>query len=167
MAEEKQAIRARLEEMLARYRSGGRELMINRFDMTFVDCDPERMEFEAVCTITPEMGNFYGILHGGWIASIMDTAMGTAVRAFAQYDIVSTVNLSVNYMKPVPLDTRLHVTARVEGCGKSIAYASARVWSEDHPERTLDTAKAVFSLRVKSADPQLWMEGLSWYQKNP
>ena len=68
------------------------------------------VEFEAVgrgccrafCLIKPELTNFYGFVHGGASATLMDAAAGTAAY-FSGDEPRSTVTQSANYhfLRPV------------------------------------------------------------------
>lgn len=53
-----------------------------------------------------------GFAHGGASAGLLDEAMGTAVWS-AGHQVVS-VNLQVNYLKPLPLNHPILVTAQIE-----------------------------------------------------
>jgi len=50
-----------------------------------------------------------GHCHGGWVAAMFDEALG-----FAQLAPGFTAYLHVNYRKPTPLNTKLHIKAWVE-----------------------------------------------------
>ena len=52
-----------------------------------------------------------GHAHGGASAAVLDEAMGAAVWR-AGYSVVS-VNLEINYSKPVPLGQSVKITARI------------------------------------------------------
>lgn len=55
-----------------------------------------------------------GRMHGGVIASIMDEAIGRAIMIRYGQDIWGvTVELSVRYLKPVPLNTPLTAVGRI------------------------------------------------------
>lgn len=51
-----------------------------------------------------------GHAHGGILATMLDEAMSKANRA--RKVVAMTRNLEVDYLKPVPLETALHLTAR-------------------------------------------------------
>ncbi|WP_417839558.1 PaaI family thioesterase [Tritonibacter scottomollicae] len=76
-----------------------------------VTCTPE----EVVCTmeVTEEMSNRNGVLHGGALMTLSDTAAGTASFISSPAEISNTtVEAKTNFIRPVKLgDT---VTARCE-----------------------------------------------------
>ena len=55
--------------------------------------------------VEAEHTNLYGIIHGGVLMTMADTAMGAA--ALAKNKKVVTMNLSMDFMHSVPLTTRL------------------------------------------------------------
>ena len=103
--------------------------------VTEVDEGTARLEFEA----TDEHLNPAGTVHGGVLATLVDTAMGTAVRsATDDGDVPATSQLTVTYLrpgKPGTLSVRAQVRSRgehltvcdadVEQDGKDVAHAVA------------------------------------------
>ena len=73
-----------------------------------------------------EIGQY---VHGGAIASIIDTAGDFAVIAATGYD-VPTIDLRVDYLRPVTGGT-LTATARAIKAGRSLAVADIEVVDED------------------------------------
>ena len=98
-----------------------------------------RIAFE----VTDEHLNPAGTLHGGVLATLVDTAMGTAVRtATGEDDVPATSQLTVTYLrpgKPGPLE----VTARVRTRGEHLTVCEADVEQEG---KSLVHAVATFAL---------------------
>jgi uncharacterized protein (TIGR00369 family) len=98
-----------------------------------------RMTFEA----REEHLNQAGTLHGGVLATLVDTAMGMAVRSTTDDgEVPATSQLTVTYLrpgKPGPLE----VTARVRTRGEHLTVCEADV---DQEGRTLVHAVATFAL---------------------
>ena len=79
-----------------------------------VDDGRARLEFEA----TEDHFNPAGTVHGGVLATLVDTAMGTAVRSLTDdSDVPATSQLTVTYLRPGK-PGRLAVTARVRTRGE-------------------------------------------------
>jgi uncharacterized protein (TIGR00369 family) len=98
-----------------------------------------RLEFEA----TDEHLNPAGTVHGGVLATLVDTAMGTAVRsATDDGDVPATSQLTVTYLRPGK-PGRLTVTARVRTRGEHLTVCEAEV---EQGERSLVHAVATFAL---------------------
>jgi uncharacterized protein (TIGR00369 family) len=98
-----------------------------------------RIAFE----VTDEHLNPAGTLHGGVLATLVDTAMGTAVRSTTgDDDVPATSQLTVTYLrpgKPGPLE----VTARVRTKGEHLTVCEAEV---EQDGRAIGHAVATFAL---------------------
>ncbi|GAB3497847.1 PaaI family thioesterase [Nocardiopsis coralliicola] len=75
------------------------------------------------------MGGVYqgppGLVHGGWLAALLDQALGSAASAQGMPGL--TANLDVNYRNPTPLDTPLEVSARVTSTERRKVFVSGEV----------------------------------------
>jgi uncharacterized protein (TIGR00369 family) len=98
-----------------------------------------RMSFRA----EEEHLNQAGTLHGGVLATLVDTAMGMAVRsATDDGDVPATSQLTVTYLRPgKPGDVT--VTARVRTRGEHLTVCEADV---EQDGRSLVHAVATFAL---------------------
>jgi acyl-CoA thioesterase len=74
--------------------------------------------------------NPYGVVHGGVIYSLVDTAMGAAVHTrLAQGERCATIEIKINYLAPVTAGD-LAAEARLVERTKRIAVLEARVRSD-------------------------------------
>jgi uncharacterized protein (TIGR00369 family) len=98
-----------------------------------------RMTFTA----REEHLNQAGTLHGGVLATLVDTAMGAAVRsAVDEGDVPATSQLTVTYLRPGrPGD--LTVTARVRNRGEHLTVTEAEA---EQDGKSLVHAVATFAL---------------------
>jgi acyl-coenzyme A thioesterase PaaI-like protein len=84
---------------------------------------------------TLEVGEFHqgapGLAHGGIIATAMDEAMGVLNRLLMNPAV--TVHLEVDYVRPVPVGTVLHIRTEIVGrVGRKLYTAgAARLGSAD------------------------------------
>ena len=84
-----------------------------------------------------------GTVHGGVLATLVDTAMGHAVRSLSgEEDIPATSQLSLTFLRPGK-PGRLDVTARVRKQGENLTICEAEVEQDD---RTLVHAIATFAV---------------------
>jgi uncharacterized protein (TIGR00369 family) len=98
-----------------------------------------RLSFE----VREEHLNPAGTLHGGVLATLVDTAMGQAVRsATGDDDVPATSQLTVTYLRP-GRPGPLAVTARVRTRGEHLTVCEADVEQEG---RDLVHAVATFAL---------------------
>ncbi len=71
---------------------------------------------EVVAFFTPQTyhQSYPNVLHGGISATILDETIGRAIMAhYGQESFGVTIELTVKYKKPVPLDQELKVVARI------------------------------------------------------
>ena len=108
-------------------------------EVEVADDGSARMRFTA----REEHLNQAGTLHGGVLATLVDTAMGAAVRsATDDGDVPATSQLTVTYLRPGK-PGELVVTARVRTRGEHLTVCEADVEQED---RSLVHAVATFAL---------------------
>ena len=97
------------------------------------------VDFEA----REEHLNPAGTLHGGVLATLVDTAMGMAVRtATDDDDVPATSQLTVTYLRP-GRPGPLEVTAKVRVSGEHLMVCEAEIEQEG---RSLAHAVATFAL---------------------
>jgi len=64
--------------------------------------------------------NSENVMHGGVIATAFDVALGVFAH-YLNHDLLTvTVNISINYLKPIPAGDSILVTAKVTSLGKRI-----------------------------------------------
>jgi uncharacterized protein (TIGR00369 family) len=94
-------------------------------------------------TAQDEHLNQAGTLHGGVLATLVDTAMGAAVRSAAgEGDVPATSQLTVTYLRPGRRG-HLTVTARVRTRGEHLTVTEADV---EQDGKSLVHAVATFAL---------------------
>lgn len=67
--------------------------------------------------------------HGGAIAGLMDSVIGTAAlsKAFTEANLVSTVEFKIHYFHPVHLHEELIGTGKIDYQGKSLIITSGEI----------------------------------------
>jgi uncharacterized protein (TIGR00369 family) len=83
-----------------------------------------------------------GAVHGGLLATLVDTTMGAAVRSTTDDASPATSQLTVTYLRPGK-PGRLQVSAKVGKRGESLTVCEAEVEQEG---KTLVHALATFAL---------------------
>lgn len=88
-------------------------------------------EGRAVFEVTPGERHYnpIGLVHGGLLATVLDSAMGCAVHSVLRAGTgYSTLEIKVNYTRPALVGTgRLRCEARIVHRGKQTATAEGRV----------------------------------------
>jgi uncharacterized protein (TIGR00369 family) len=83
-----------------------------------------------------------GAVHGGLLATLVDTTMGAAVKSAVEDEAPATSQLTVTYLRPGK-PGRLEVSARVGKRGDSLTVCEADV---EQDGKTLVHALATFAL---------------------
>ena len=81
----------------------------------------------------PAHFNPMGSVHGGWFATMLDSALGCAVHTLMPAGRgYTTAELSVNYVRGLsPKVGRVRAEGKVLHCGKQLATAEARLFGPD------------------------------------
>lgn len=97
---------------------------------------------EAVFECTPDesMFNPIGVIHGGVVCTLADSAAGCAVHTTLDAGVgYTSIDITVNYLRPVTPDSgTLRATGRIVKPGRRIALAAAEV--HDHRGRLVASA---------------------------
>lgn len=112
------------------------------------------VEIEAVSTdghvrvaleIDDNLVQAYGMAHGGVYCTLIDTALGSAVRAAFQRDIGPlTIDLNVSFLRPTGKG-RIHADAAIIKRGSQVVVGVGDVFDADR--RHLATGRGSFALR--------------------
>ena len=90
---------------------------------------------QAIFQGTPSQGhlNPMGTVHGGWFATLLDSALGCAVHTLMPAGrAYTTAELSVNIVKALsPKVQRVRAEGKVVHCGRQLATAEARLLGAD------------------------------------
>ncbi len=100
--------------------------------------------------VTEHLKNTNGVVHGGVIFSLADTAMGGALYStLDDRETCTTIEMSMKYLRPVT-EGKLTCQARVIHKGKKIGHLESEVTNAD---RLVAKASATFSIiRLPKAD---------------
>ena len=94
--------------------------------------------------------NRAGTAMGGFLATLVDAALGRAVRAEADGGAsTATVSLTTDYLRPAPAGAWLEARTAVERIGSRLAFADCSVTADG---REVVRARAVFAIRAGDED---------------
>jgi uncharacterized protein (TIGR00369 family) len=98
-------------------------------DIDLVEVGEGRATFEG--TPGEQHYNPIGVVHGGYLATLLDSAMGCAVETLQSKDTgYTTLELKVNFVRPLTMDTgRVLAEGIVVHAGSRVATAEGRVFS--------------------------------------
>lgn len=127
-----------LEQLEAMIASGGRPSMGETLDFTLVEVGKGHAVFEG--TPGPSVMNPIGTVHGGFAATLLDSACGTAVHTrLSSTQGYTTLELKTSFHRPMTADTGLvRAEANLISFGRRAAFASAAL--TDAEGRVIATA---------------------------
>jgi uncharacterized protein (TIGR00369 family) len=81
--------------------------------------------------VHPRHKQIHGVVHGGILAALADTAAAIAAyTAVPKGTEIATVELSINYLEPVP-GGRIKADARVLRAGRNFVVTECDIFNED------------------------------------
>jgi uncharacterized protein (TIGR00369 family) len=94
---------------------------------TLVEVGPGLAVFE--CTPDESLYNPIGVVHGGLVCTLSDSAAGCAVQTSLAAGVAYTsIDINVTYLRPVTKDSGLiRATGRLTKPGRKVAYATVEV----------------------------------------
>jgi uncharacterized protein (TIGR00369 family) len=113
-----------------------RTAMGELLNLQILEVDPGRVVFGT--TATPAVYNTIGIVHGGFTATLLDSALGCAINTLATPPkVFTTVELKINYIRPITAATgalrceanALHVGTRVGMAEGRVVDASGKIYA--------------------------------------
>jgi len=88
-------------------------------------------ELTLAFTPKPFFCNPMGMIHGGFVGSMLDESMGSAILATTCGESIgATISATTEFIRPAMLGT-LTTTSRVANLGKSIAFVEAELWNSE------------------------------------
>jgi uncharacterized protein (TIGR00369 family) len=102
--------------------------------------------------VKPEHFNPHGVLHGGVVMALLDTAMGHAVAALVAPEgaFNAAAQMSVHFLEPIR-EGKVTARAEVRKCGKRLAVVEAEA-TDDHGA-VLAIATATHAILKRKPEP--------------
>lgn len=79
------------------------------------------------CDVRPELLNSAGVLHGGVTATLADAAVGIATTRHYKGRPITTIELKVNYFRPLPLHGKVFARARLMRTGATLSVGQVEI----------------------------------------
>ena len=100
-------------------------------DFAIIEVSEGRAVFQG--TPGPAHLNPMGTIHGGWYATLLDSALGCAVHTMMPPGrAYTTAELGVNLVRAIgPKVTRVRAEGKIIHCGRQLATAEARIVGPD------------------------------------
>ena len=79
----------------------------------------------------PKLLNLAGVLHGGVSATLADAAVGIATTRHYKGRPITTVEMKINYFRPVPLTSTVYARARLLRTGSTLSVGEVELRDSD------------------------------------
>ena len=109
----------------------------------FRSCDAAQRSLAAAFTVEPWMLNPQDTLHGGVMSTALDMTMSVLARYCKKQRAVSTVQLSVNFLRPINDQETFIVIAEADHVGRRSVMIRAEIRTEIN-NKLVATASGVF-----------------------
>lgn len=112
-----------------------------------VHCHGPSLTVELEYTTKPWTANPMGVVHGGVLATILDTAMGLTCRCLYGH-FTPTISMNITYSRPVPIPETIRIRVTVILAGRTTAQLQALLYQPSAPDRILVSAAGVYSTKA-------------------
>jgi uncharacterized protein (TIGR00369 family) len=105
--------------------------MVSLLGLRIVEADEGRVAFAG--TVTEKFYNGWGVAHGGFAATLLDSALTCAINTTSSRErSFTTLELKINFVRPLTRDTgEVRCEGRVIHAGKRTATAEGRIVGTD------------------------------------
>jgi acyl-CoA thioesterase len=79
------------------------------------------------CRVKPKLLNLVGVLHGGVSATLADAAVGIATTRHYKGRPITTVELKINYFRPIALGSTVYARARLRRTGSTLSIGEVEI----------------------------------------
>lgn len=100
----------------------------------FVKCSAKEKSLTLYYDVEKWELNPQGIMHGGMLTTAIDNTYGTLTHFYAGNKFITTVELSMHFLKPLREGDRLEITVKANSVGRTIINLSAegRIKNKDN-----------------------------------
>lgn len=142
------AIRCTQEEMEERARQelerrNQRSDINQMMTVEFAGCSAQERYLELSHQMAQWEINVIGTMHGGLIAFLLDATMAIACRAYTGDQVTPTLDIHVNFLRPVRQGSSVQTRGTITHVGRRIVNLTAELWSESR-DKLCATASATF-----------------------
>lgn len=93
-------------------------------DPSLVDCNCEEQTITIEFPVLECQLNEHDTMHAGFIAAAFDEALGIFAAYLGAEKATVSINISVNYLKAIPMNDSIRVTAKVTSLGRKLITMS-------------------------------------------
>lgn len=144
----------KIETLLAEGAEKRKTTIAGMIDPQLLACSLEEMSTLISFPAKAWEVNPNGVIHGGIIATMLDTAMGITTIAITD-TLTPTIDLHISYLRPCPADGMLVVRSCISMAGGSVIHVRAEMYDTRNPDLLIATGAGAFR-RFKNAKSFEW-----------
>ena len=102
--------------------------VLARLKPQFVSCDFANREATIAFEALAWELNPGGSLHGGVLMTCFDVSFSLTLHYFAKQNMITTVNLTTTFLKPILLGDVVHYKVKITHLGRTLSSMTAEGW---------------------------------------
>lgn len=146
-------LKEKLERILSEINNKHGHMIAGMIKPHFIECDEASMRVTLGFPAMEWEKNPNGVIHGGMMATMIDTAIGITTIAVTE-TLTPTINLQISYLRPCPADGTVAVRSYITMLGGSVIHTRAEAYDTREPEKLVATAEGAYRL-FKTSRPYL------------
>ena len=99
-----------------------KDTILNMLDLHYQASSWQEQSITLQTDVKMWQMNPNGVLHGGIMATLFDSAFGILIRSICIDAMISTIGLSVSYLRPVQNSTQLSINVQMKYLGGTIMH---------------------------------------------
>lgn len=112
---------------------------------SLVDCNEKEQTITIEFPVLEWQLNEYETMHAGLIATAFDEALGIFAAYLGKEKSTVSINLSLNYVKPIPMNDSIQIIAKATSLGRKLITISGECHLKSNGLLT-NTALATFAI---------------------
>lgn len=134
---------AELKYWLRRFREGRPGTIMEWVPLYLHDCDFQKRTMTVCLDPTPWMADRTGQMSNGAFSVALDETMGVLSIYFVD-SMTPTITMQMSLLRPIPIDRRLYIQAKLLGTDGTKIDVSATAWSEGGKDQPVCTAVGIY-----------------------
>lgn len=139
-----EGMRAQIEEYARFFREDMGGTVAERMPLYVHEVDFARRSITMVLTPTPWMADRTGAMSNGAFAVVLDETMGFLCLYTARRTVTPTVTMQLSLLRPIPIDKKLYIQARMVGTDGTKIDVTATAWSEGMEDQPACSAVGIY-----------------------
>ena len=127
----RETFEAHMEKRMKDLKQSGEHSIFHELQGRIIDYDYDKKSLSMVFEATEFHKNGFGIMFGGSLVGMFDIAFGTLTAGLGDYDIAPTAQLSVNFLKGIPVGAQVVIRAEAVSVGKTLMNFMGKAYVED------------------------------------